>query len=66
MNINFLNETQNNSTLLDIFVLKSLDIEVLNNGTITDTINEFWFWFFDFWRKWVKSKLFQKVCEEIM
>ena len=41
MNINFLNEKQNNSTLLDIFILKSLDIEVLNNGTVTDAINEF-------------------------
>ena len=28
---------QNNSNLLDIFILKSLEIEILNNGT--DTIN---------------------------
>ena len=40
MNVIFLNEKQNNSTLLDIFILKSLDIEILNNGTVTDTIND--------------------------
>ena len=41
MNINFLNEKQNNSTLLDIFILKSHDVKISNNDTITDTIS--WF-----------------------
>jgi hypothetical protein len=41
MNIHFLNEKQNNSTLLDVFILKSLDKEILNNGTVTDAINDF-------------------------
>ena len=34
---NFSNERQNNSTLLDIFILQIHD-EILNNGTVTDTI----------------------------
>jgi hypothetical protein len=33
MNIDFLNEKQNSSTLLVIFVVKSIEIEILNNGT---------------------------------
>ena len=65
-----LSEKQNNSTLLDIlYVLKSLDIEILNNGIVTDTINDPWSWFLNFyffWEKPVKSKLFQKVCEKIL
>ena len=40
MNINFLNEKQNNSALLDIFIVKSLEIEILNNGTVTDSITD--------------------------
>ena len=40
MNINFLNEKQNDSALLDIFIVKSLGIEILNNGTVTATIND--------------------------
>ena len=48
MNIDFLNEKQNYSTFLDIFILKSIDLEILNNGTVTDTINDHWSGFFDF------------------
>ena len=40
MNINFLNDKQNNSALLDIFIVKSLEIEILNNGTDTDSITD--------------------------
>ena len=40
MIINFLKEKQNNSTLLDIFLLKIHNIEILNNGTVMDTIND--------------------------
>ena len=40
MNIVFLNEKQNNSTLLDIYLVKRLDMEILNNCTVTDTIND--------------------------
>jgi hypothetical protein len=35
MNINFSNEKQSN-----ILITKSLDINILNNATITDTIND--------------------------
>ena len=33
MNIDFLNEEQYSSTLLNIFIVKSLNVEILNNGT---------------------------------
>ena len=45
MSIEKLKETQNTITVLVIFISKSLDIEILNNGTGTDTIN---YTFFDF------------------
>ena len=51
MIIDFLNEKQNSFTLLVIFIVKSLEIEILNNGAVTVTINNSWFG-----GKWVKSK----------
>ena len=36
MNFNSLNEKQNKSTLVDIFIQKGLDIEILNNGTANE------------------------------
>ena len=40
MNIIFQNEKQTSLTLLEIFIVKSLGIEILNNGTVTATIND--------------------------
>ena len=40
MNIIFQNEKQTSFTLLEIFIVKSHRIEILNNGTVTATIND--------------------------
>ena len=39
MNIIFQNEKETSFILLDFFIVKSLRVEILNNGTVTATIN---------------------------
>ena len=39
MIIDFLNEKQNSFTLLVIFIVKSLEIEIFNNGAVAVTMN---------------------------
>ena len=60
MNINFLNDKQNNSALLDIFIVKSLEIEILNNGTDTDSITDPWLLFFTFGKSEGNQRCSQK------
>ena len=55
MNINFLSEKRNNSTLLDIFILKSLDIEILNNPNLD---------FFDFWENELDQSCSRKFVKK--
>ena len=39
MNIIFQNEKETSFILLDFCIVKSLRVEILNNGTVTATIN---------------------------
>ena len=38
MNIVFLNEKRDSSALLDIFKVNTIEVEILNNGAVTDPI----------------------------